>query len=94
MAVDKVIFDTKDCTGCKTCAIACSYHHRAVFSLGLSSIEIKDRRQEGKFAIVFYKRDEDGHLGCDKCKGEEELLCMKYCNFLARDELRTFLDAI
>lgn len=90
----KKVFDTKDCTGCKTCAIACAYHHRGVFSLSISSIEIKDLRQKGKFALVFYKKTKDGHLACDKCQGEKEPLCVKYCNFLARDELRTLLDAI
>lgn len=55
MAVNKVVFDTKDCTGCKTCVIACSYHYRAVFSLDLSSIEIKDRRQEGSLLSYFIK---------------------------------------
>jgi len=94
MATDKVMFDTKDCTGCKTCVIACSYHHKGVFSLASSSIEIKDWRQEGKFAIVFHKKDEDGYLACDKCQGESEPLCIKYCSFLARDELRTLLHTI
>lgn len=94
MAIDKVVSDTRDCTGCKTCVIACSYHHQRVFSLDISSIEIKDLRHEGKFAIVFYKKGEDGHLACDRCQGEKEPLCVKYCNFLARDELRALLDAI
>jgi Fe-S-cluster-containing hydrogenase component 2 len=91
---DKVFFETKDCVGCKTCVIACSFHHKGVFSVDLASIEIKDQREQGKFGIFFYKTNEEGHLACDKCQGEEEPFCVKYCNFIARDELRALLNTI
>jgi Fe-S-cluster-containing hydrogenase component 2 len=91
---DKVFLETKDCVGCKTCAIACSFHHRGVFSIDLASIEIKDQREQGKFGIFLHKTDEEGHLACDKCQGEREPLCVKYCNLIARDELRILMDAM
>ena len=91
MATDKVVFDTKDCTGCKTCAIACSYHHQGVFTLAISSVEIKDLRQEGKFQIVFHTKNASGHLACDRCQGENEPLCVKYC--VMRQELKAILGS-
>ena len=72
--VRKTIFDTETCTGCRTCEIACSYHHRGIFSPSISSIEIKDRWKQLGFAILFHQRDENGHLACDRCQGEEEPL--------------------
>ena len=87
-------YETRDCVGCKTCMIACSYHHRGAFGLQFSSIEIKDSEQNANFTIAFHYKDEQGRLGCDRCKGEEEgPLCVKYCNHVARDELRTLLKS-
>ena len=90
--MDTATFESQDCVGCRTCEIACSFHHRGIFSPAISSIEIKKGQEATSFATSFYERDSDGHLACDKCEGEDEPLCVKYCNVLARDELRTFLD--
>ena len=87
----KMIMDTKSCTGCRTCEIACSFHHRGIFSPGVSSIEIVDRWKELGFGISFYERDQEGHLSCDGCKALDEPMCVKYCNVIMREELRTLL---
>ena len=91
MKQDKTILDTKSCTGCRTCEIACSFHHRGVFSPGVSSIEIVDRWKEMGFAISFYQKDQGGHISCDGCRGLDEPMCVKYCNVLMREELRALL---
>jgi len=88
--VNKVTFDTQECGGCRTCEIACSYHHRKVFSPSISSIEVTDRPLG--FTVSFYTADTNGHLACDRCKGEDEPLCLKYCSVLMHDELKTFLE--
>ena len=90
--MDTTTFETQDCVGCRTCEIACSYHHKRIFSPSISSIEIKKGQKEPSFTISFYERDHNDHLACDKCQGEAEPLCVKYCNVLARDELKTFLN--
>ena len=91
---DKMIFETVHCTGCKTCEIACSYHHRGVFSPSISSIEIQSIPEDLAFKIRFYEKGDNGHLGCDQCQGLEEPFCVKYCNIVARDELKAFLKRL
>ena len=89
--VNKVTFETVDCGGCRTCEIACSYHHKKVFGPSISSIEITDRPEKQGFAVSFYSAKEGKHLSCDKCEGEDEPLCLKYCSVVMRDELRDLL---
>jgi len=92
MKQDKIILDTKDCTGCRTCEIACSFHHQGSFSPAVSSITIVDRWEELGFAVSFYQKDQGGHRSCDGCRGLDEPLCVKYCNVLMREELRALLN--
>ena len=89
-----VVFDTVNCTGCKTCEIACSYHHKEVFSPSISAIEVKPLSKEGESKIKFYTKNDSGHFACDRCKEEKEPFCVKYCNGLAPDELRGFLKQL
>ncbi len=92
--MNKVSFETEICVGCRTCEIACSYHHRGVFMPSASSIEIINRPEDPGFAVSFYTQAENGHLACDQCQGLEEPLCIEYCNVLMRDELRALLNRI
>ena len=88
----KLTFETTGCGGCRTCEIACSYHHKKVFSPSLSSIEVIDRPEEPGFAVSFYVANANGHLACDLCEGEDEPLCLKYCSVSMRDKLRSILQ--
>ncbi|MFC1872892.1 hypothetical protein ACFLYV_04180 [Chloroflexota bacterium] len=90
--MDKLTFETTGCAGCRTCEIACSYHHKKVFSPSLSSIEVSDRPERLDFAVSFYIANANGHLACDRCEGEDEPLCLKYCSVLMRDELKAILE--
>lgn len=81
---------TGKCTGCRNCEIACSYHHRKVFSPEIASIEVR-KRGEGEFGIVLYLQAEDGHMACDCEHGYE--FCLKYCQVVARDELKDILES-
>jgi Fe-S-cluster-containing hydrogenase component 2 len=89
---DKMMFETMDCTGCRTCEIGCSFHHRGVFSSSISSIEIKNNPKDLTFSIVLYGEASNGHLTCDGCQGLQEPFCIKYCNVLARNELEAILN--
>jgi carbon-monoxide dehydrogenase iron sulfur subunit len=91
MNLNKVVFETQNCLGCRTCEIVCSYHHRGVFGPNMSSIKIVNRPREQAFAIEIYRDAANGHFACDGCKGLEEPLCLKYCNPLMRDELEDIL---
>ena len=88
----RVTFETTNCAGCRTCEIACSYHHRKLFQPSISSIEIMEIPEKQGFNISFYVKNEGGHLSCDRCKDEEEPLCIKYCNIMVRDELKANLE--
>jgi len=89
-----MLFETVNCTGCRTCEIACSYHHSGIFSPAISSIEVKGDPQGLRFSIVLHEQAINGHLACDECGGTEGPFCVKYCNVLARDELRALLKKV
>jgi len=77
---------TEKCVGCRSCEIACSYHHQKVFSRTIASIEVKRWEKVGKFGIVLHRQNEDGHLACDGCG-----FCLGFCPEEARDELKALL---
>ena len=83
----KCVVEANSCTGCRTCEIACSYHHRRVFQPSIASIEIGEIKDKLKCDITFYTENANGHLACDRCKGEDQPLCIKYCNAVEKDEL-------
>jgi len=55
----------------------------------MASIEVQ-KRAEGDFGIKLYLQAEDGHMACDCERGNE--FCLKYCQVVARDELKDILD--
>lgn len=79
-------FDTRTCTGCRTCEIACSFHHSGVFQPSIASIEITGSPKEG-FKILLYTTIHDGHMACDGCPRLENPLCVAFCPLVAREEL-------
>jgi anaerobic carbon-monoxide dehydrogenase iron sulfur subunit len=91
MNLNKILFETQNCLGCRTCELVCSYHHNGIFSPSISSIKIVNKPSEQAFAIEIYREAANGHFACDGCKGLEEPLCVKYCNPLMREELRGIL---
>ena len=85
-----LVINTEKCTGCRTCELACSYHHRRVFSPNISSVHIKRNDREGEVKIIIYEKGEGTHLRCDCPRGKE--FCLKYCPVVAQDELKTILN--
>jgi len=88
--MQEVIY-TENCTGCRSCEIACAYHHRKIFSRKITSIEVRRTEGEGEFGIVLYRQPENGHIACDCADGDE--FCLKYCPEVACDELRSIIRA-
>ncbi|MFH1490199.1 MAG: hypothetical protein ABII06_14945 [Pseudomonadota bacterium] len=70
----KISGDIQKCYGCRTCELACSFHHEGVFALSLSSIKISRSNLTGKMG---WKIDST----CDSCVGEDQPLCVKYCAY-------------
>jgi carbon-monoxide dehydrogenase iron sulfur subunit len=75
--------DVGKCIGCRTCEIACSYHHKRVFNPKIASLEIRAAEEWPKKSIALYEnfpsQEMGRHLPCDDCQGEPIALCAKYC---------------
>ena len=67
------------CTGCRSCEIACSFHHNKTFSRNNSSIRIKRNERKGEFEIIINYGKIEELLICDMCADEETPLCVKFC---------------
>ena len=87
-----IITETESCTGCRSCELACSFHHRGVFSRNIGSIQVKRHEKDGAFTILLYHQPENGRFACDCEQGKE--FCMAYCPVIARDELKAILHNI
>jgi anaerobic carbon-monoxide dehydrogenase iron sulfur subunit len=75
--------DLHRCVGCRTCEIACSYHHKRVFDPKIASLEVGEGTEWPAISITFYEgrtaEEMGSHLPCDGCEGEPDALCSKYC---------------
>ena len=60
------------CTACRSCEVACHYHHTRRFGAGRSSVRISYDGDTSGLDIAF---DES----CDMCSGEERPLCVDFC---------------
>ena len=61
------------CNGCRTCELACSFHHRGTFAPENSSIKAALDCQEGKVQLIVDST-------CDLCPNELKPLCGRYCS--------------
>jgi hypothetical protein len=68
--------DPELCIGCRTCELACSFHHAGSWSPELSSVQV--RRSNRTAAIEWLVLST-----CDLCESEEQLFCQKYCCYNA-----------
>lgn len=76
----KIVIHSDRCTGCRSCEMACSFHHTKKFSPSFSSIEVYRNEENGIFKLRIYTtKDTKERVACDLCKNEEEPLCIKYC---------------
>lgn len=64
------------CFGCKNCQLVCSLHLTGSFWPERSSIQVSRNPRAG---VVRWTIDES----CDRCRQEEEPLCVRYCSYHA-----------
>lgn len=74
-----MIFDMPSCGGCRTCEMACSFHHEEKFIPAISSVKILDKQNEPGFLVLLVETSDGGNIACDGCKELDVPLCMQYC---------------
>ena len=77
----KILTDIETCVGCRTCELACSFHHQGVFSPEVSSIKVARDNQQGEIEISIDST-------CDLCRQEARPLCIEYCVYGALREVK------
>jgi len=82
-------FHMTSCGACRTCEIACSFHHTGEFKPSVSSIKIAERKDGQGCTIQLLNEDDGSRKACDACQGLEEPLCIQYCK--EKDELRKII---
>ena len=65
--------DTSRCTGCRSCELACSYHHIKAFNPYFSSIKIYRDSQDAHIEYTFLDT-------CDLCKTDKFPACVDACS--------------
>ncbi|HSR09847.1 MAG TPA: hypothetical protein VLS90_00275 [Thermodesulfobacteriota bacterium] len=83
------IFEMPDCGGCRSCELACSFHHVGEFKPSVSSIQILENERGSPYNVGIVARADKEAMPCDDCKDLEEPLCVQYCR--KKDELKEIL---
>ena len=74
-----MLFEMPLCGGCRTCEMACSFHHKGEFIPSVSSIKILDRQHAPGFEVLLAEKSDAGAVACDGCRGLAVPLCLEYC---------------
>jgi len=74
-----MIFDMPSCGGCRTCEIACSFHHTNEFQPSVSSIKILNSEKKQGYAVSLADEGDGMTMACDGCRGLDVPLCIQYC---------------
>jgi ferredoxin len=74
-----LIFDMPSCGGCRTCELACSFHHTEEFTPAASSIKILNRTSGPGYQVLLMAENQGKRIACDGCKELDVPLCMEYC---------------
>jgi len=72
----KIIRNGKLCYACKSCQLACSFHHTKSFWPDKSSINVSRNHVNGEIEWSINKT-------CDLCVNEKLPLCVKFCPYNA-----------
>ena len=83
-------FQMPSCGGCRTCEIACSFHHRGEFVPSVSSLKILENKDEPGYSVLIVEETDGQSLVCDGCKDQELPLCIEYCR--ESEDLKKIID--
>ena len=74
-----MVFDMPSCGGCRTCEMACSFHHTAEFAPAVSSFIVLDKEEGPGCEVMLMTESAENRMACDGCEGLDIPLCMDYC---------------
>jgi Fe-S-cluster-containing hydrogenase component 2 len=72
-------FDMTSCGGCRTCELACSFHHTGEFVPAVSSLKIVEKEKGPGYIVVLKEEGDEEGFACDGCDGLDIPLCVEYC---------------
>jgi Fe-S-cluster-containing dehydrogenase component len=84
-------FEMKDCGGCRTCAMACSYKFTGEFNSDHAAIRIIEREDGMGFDVELIDDEGEEYL-CDGCLEYDTPLCVQFCHF--KEELTSFINIL
>jgi len=74
-----MFFEMASCGGCRTCEMACSFHHTEAFSPDRSSIKIFEKAGSQGFSVCLVEKGAPEGVACDGCSNLDVPLCVQYC---------------
>src|SRR4030065_727491 len=86
-----MIFELKDCGGCRTCEMACSFKFTGNFNYQDSAFHVINK-EDGSGYLIELVEDPNALHQCDGCEGLDEPMCVQFCHF--KDELRGFIQQL
>lgn len=83
-------FDMPTCGGCRTCELACSFHHTGEFIPTSSSLKVLEKKEGPGYVVILEEEAEGDRHACDGCEGVDIPLCIEYCREM--DDLYKILE--
>ncbi len=74
-----MFFKMPCCGGCRTCVMACSYHHHREFNPAVSSLVVHEKKMGEGYDIELVETGDGQRMACDGCKDLDEPLCVAHC---------------
>ena len=72
-------FDMPSCGGCRTCELACSFHHTGEFMPAVSSLKIAEKTEGPGYVVLLNEEGDGKSFACNGCEGLDIPLCVVYC---------------
>lgn len=69
----------EQCTDCRSCILACSFHHLRVFAPTRASLSVTRDEATNEISLNVFSKPHGTHMACDDCSGEQGKLCTLFC---------------
>ena len=68
-----ILYDMPSCGGCRTCELACSFHHTQEFIPSVSSLKVLSKEEGPGYRVLLITENRGKSIACDGCK---DLTCL------------------